>query len=70
MGYRDEAPRRSVLDCSGRLELPHDGGWVLCDRGAGHEDKHSGALDGKRYWWRAMFARVAREVPRKTQGKS
>lgn len=35
-----------TLDCVGLLELPRDV-WVRCDRGAGHEGKHSGWLDGR-----------------------
>lgn len=54
----------NILDCGARLELPRDAGWVLCDRGAGHVDKHSGALDGKRYWWHGLYARVGRLVPK------
>lgn len=56
--------KHTVLDCPGRLELPRDAGWVLCDRGAAHADKHSGALDGKRYWWTGLRARARRFVPR------
>lgn len=45
------------LSCPGLLELPRDL-WVKCDLGAGHVDKHSGALAGKRYWWVAQHARA------------
>lgn len=56
--------KHSVIDCPGRLELPRDAGWVVCDRAAAHVGKHTGALDGKRYWWHGLYARAARFVPR------
>lgn len=60
------AERRSILDCPGLLELPRDV-WVRCEAGAGHDGKHTGWLDGQRYWWAAQHARAARLVRKSVQ---
>lgn len=54
------------LACFALLELPHERGKVRCDLALGHQDKHSGALAGQRYWWSAPHARVRNLRRRRT----